>query len=835
MNIETDYLVIGSGAVGMAFVDVLLSETDADIVIVDKYAKPGGHWNLAYPFVTLHQPSQFYGVSSKELSRGELDKVGLNKGLFDLATGAEVSAYYDEVMRDTFLASGRVRYFPLCEYQGDHKFSSIITGDNYEVTVNRKLINAAFHTANVPSAHTPNFTIDDGVNFMPLNDLPKITTPPEGFVVIGGGKTGIDACLWLIQNRVPYDKITWIVSRDGWLLDRGTTQPTNAFFEKTIGNQANQFEAVAQSSSIADMYQRLEDKGVLVRIDKTVKPRMFHGATISQMELSEMRKIKKVVRKGKVKHIAQNQIVLEHGTIATSRQVVHVDCSASAITNLEIKPIFSGQVVTPQMVRSYQPIFSAALIAYVEAHYDHDKEKNELCQVVPLPDHDTDWMVLLAAQMRNQFTWSQDKTLNRWIRSNRLDGFAKMIKNVDKDNAKHVEILKRLRNNALPAVMKLQQYISEIEPNNSRDMSKPQFQVNKSMFFNGRLSEMPDEATSIADGEVLVKIDKFAYTSNNITYAVAADMVGYWKFFPALGEDADGYGVIPVWGFADVVESKAEGVPVGDRLFGYFPPASHLKMIPTRIKEGRFIDGMEHRAQLPIVYNSYIRVHNEPGYNSDTDNARMLFFPLHMTSFCIWDSLQIKDWYGAEQIIILSASSKTSTGLGYALQADNNAPHVIGVTSQRNLSAVEGFKIYDHCLSYDTIDQVDTTKPTVIIDMSGNADVLVKLHTKLGDQMKWCVNVGLTHWDKASPQAKEGIITERSGFFFAPGHIERRTKEWGSVGFAEKTAAFMKETAAKTNSWMTYRSIDGLTELAKIHQTVCQGKIPANEGLIVEL
>ena len=120
-------------------------------------------------------------------------------------------------------------------------------------------------------------------------------------------------------------------------------------------------------------------------------------------------------------------------------------------------------------------------------------------------------------------------------------------------------------------------------------------------------------------------------------------MVGYWKFFPALGEDADGYGVIPVWGFADAVESKAEGVPVGDRLFGYFPPASHLKMIPTRIKEGRFIDGMEHRAQLPIVYNSYIRVHNEPGYNSDTDNARMLFFLLHITSFCIWDSLQIKD------------------------------------------------------------------------------------------------------------------------------------------------------------------------------------------------
>jgi len=202
-----------------------------------------------------------------------------------------------------------------------------------------------------------------------------------------------------------------------------------------------------------------------------------------------------------------------------------------------------------------------------------------------------------------------------------------MIKNVDKSNAKHVEILKRLRNNALPAVMKLQQYITEIKANNTIDMSNPQFQVNKSMFFNGRLSEMPDEATSIVDGEVLVKIDKFAYTSNNITYAVAADMVGYWKFFPALGVDTDDYGVIPVWGFADVVESN-----VGDRLFGYFPPASHLKMMPTRINNGRFVDGVEHRAQLPMVYNSYTRVNNEPGYNSESDNARMLFFPLHMTS-----------------------------------------------------------------------------------------------------------------------------------------------------------------------------------------------------------
>ena len=452
-----------SGAVGMAFVDVLLAETDKDIILVDRYAKPGGHWNLAYPFVTLHQPSHFYGVSSKELSKGTIDQVGLNQGLYDLATGAEVLAYYDEVMQETFLPSGRLRYFPLCEYQGDHNFNSLLTGDTYEVKVNKKLVDATYHTATVPASHTPNFSIADGVNFIPPNDLPKISTPPDGFVVIGGGKTGIDTCIWLLQNKVPPENITWIVSRDGWLIDRATTQPTDAFFESSIGNQANQFEAVAQSTSIQDMFDRLEDKGVLVRIDTSVTPQMFHGATISQMELAEMRKIKNVIRKGKVQHLERDQIKLEHGTLSTNPKVMHVDCSATPITNTEVKPIFAGDLITPQMVRPFQPVFSAAVIAHVETHYDSDEEKNKLTQVVPPPNLDTDWMVLLAAQMVNQFTWSQDRELRRWVRNNRLDGFGKVVRNADSNNPKHVEILNRLKSNAMPAVIKLQQYISQLE------------------------------------------------------------------------------------------------------------------------------------------------------------------------------------------------------------------------------------------------------------------------------------------------------------------------------------------------------------------------------------
>ncbi|MEM1124445.1 MAG: DUF2855 family protein, partial [Bacteroidota bacterium] len=175
--------------------------------------------------------------------------------------------------------------------------------------------------------------------------------------------------------------------------------------------------------------------------------------------------------------------------------------------------------------------------------------------------------------------------------------------------------------------MNLQKFIAQLDAADQTDLKHPQFQVKKKMFFNGQLAEMPAEALQIGKGEVLVKVDKFAYTANNITYAVAGDMLGYWQFFPAMGEKSEGYGVIPVWGFADVVESKAAGIPVGDRLFGYFPPASHLKMKPIRISDGRFVDGMEHRSQLPAGYNLYRRVNAEKHYSSTMDKERMLLFP----------------------------------------------------------------------------------------------------------------------------------------------------------------------------------------------------------------
>jgi len=462
-KLKTDYLIIGSGAMGMAFADTLITETDSDIIIVDRYAKPGGHWNHAYPFVTLHQPSQFYGVSSKELSQERIDQVGLNKGMFDLASGAEVSAYYDDVMQHTFLTSGRVRYFPLCDYTGDHSFTSLITGETYQVDVKDKLVDATYLKTNVPSLHTPSFKVAPDVNFMPLNDLPSIATAPEGFVVIGGGKTGVDACLWLLEQKVHPEKITWVISRDAWMLDRQNSQPTLAFFEYSLGTIARQFEAIASSTSVEDMFDKLEEVGMFVRLDKAHRPSMFHGATVSQLELAELRKIRNVIRFGRVQEILEDTIILDKGSIPTSKNHVHVDCSASAITNLNTKPIFEEGLITPQTVRAYQPVFSASVAAYIEANYTTDKEKNNLCQVVPLPNHDTDWIPMTATQMVNQITWAQDKHLRKWIRGNRLDGFSSMISQIEKSDTAKLDILTRIKNGGLPAMMKLREYMAQLQ------------------------------------------------------------------------------------------------------------------------------------------------------------------------------------------------------------------------------------------------------------------------------------------------------------------------------------------------------------------------------------
>ncbi|MEL7128379.1 MAG: NAD(P)-binding protein [Pseudomonadota bacterium] len=461
-QLETDYLIVGSGAMGMAFADTMLTETDADIVIVDKHHKPGGHWNDAYSFVTLHQPSSYYGVSSKELSNGRKDTLGLNAGLNDLATGAEILSYFDDVMRHTFLPSGRVHYFPMSEYLGNGLIRSLLSGEETQIDVRRKTVDSTYLKTTVPSTHQRNYEVASGIVCVPPNDLPQRADQHKNYMVIGGGKTGMDAVTWLLGHGAPPERIKWVMPRDGWLLAREKTQPTDDFFFATMGAQASQMEALANATSIDDVFDRLEAAGVFVRIDEDVRPEMFHGATISLAELETLRRIKDIVRLGRVKTIEADEIVFEQGVLPALDDTLYVDCTAIAVGNLETTQIFKGDLITLQPVRAVQPVFSAAFIAHIEATYTDEAEMNRLCTVVPLPNHDTDWLRAQQVFMMNQFNWSQIPDLRKWLLENRLDGYSRMVRNAGKDDPEKQAVLQRMRDNAMPAMAKLNQFLAEL-------------------------------------------------------------------------------------------------------------------------------------------------------------------------------------------------------------------------------------------------------------------------------------------------------------------------------------------------------------------------------------
>jgi hypothetical protein len=422
MNILTaDYLIVGAGAMGMAFTDTLISETDASVVMVDRHHQPGGHWNDAYPFVRLHQPSAFYGVNSKPLGSDCIDATGWNQGLFELATNSEVCAYFDQVMHQQFLPSGRVQYLPMHEYHGDQRMTSLVSGEATLVDAT-KVVDSTYMNVTVPSIRPPAYGIGDGVACEPPNALPSAAGQFDRYVIVGAGKTGMDACLFLLKNGADPDSICWIMPRDSWLLDRANIQP----LPDSLGKQfAAQAEATAGATTFDDLFERLNTCGALLRFDDTVKPTMYRCATVTKLELEQLRRIKSIVRMGHVERIDRDEIVLDQGPIPTNERTLHVDCTADGLERRPVLPVFAGNNITLQSVRTCQQVFSAAFIGHVEASYDDDQVKNELCGVVPHPDDDVDYLRTTLAAGRNAARWAQDEGLRAWLRHSRLDGFSR--------------------------------------------------------------------------------------------------------------------------------------------------------------------------------------------------------------------------------------------------------------------------------------------------------------------------------------------------------------------------------------------------------------------------
>lgn len=223
-KLKADYLVVGTGAVGMAFVDALIADSDARVVMIDRRHAPGGHWHDAYSFVRLHQPSAYYGVNSLPLGEDRIDRSGTNAGLLERASAPEICGYYARVMEHCLVPSGRVEHHPLCEHLGDNRFVSHVTGTQYEVEVGKAVVDANYLCPAVPATTPPPFDVAAGARCIAVGELSRLSEAPSDYVIIGAGKTAMDACLWLLQNDVATERIRWIKPRESWLVNREFVQ-----------------------------------------------------------------------------------------------------------------------------------------------------------------------------------------------------------------------------------------------------------------------------------------------------------------------------------------------------------------------------------------------------------------------------------------------------------------------------------------------------------------------------------------------------------------------------------------------------------------------------------
>ena len=331
-----------------------------------------------------------------------------------------------------------------------------------------------------------------------------------------------------------------------------------------------------------------------------------------------------------------------------------------------------------------------------------------------------------------------------------------------------------------------------------------------------------------APGQALLRVNSFGLTANNITYAVMGQMMSYWDFFPA----ADGWGRVPMWGFAEVERSEATGVEPGMRVYGYLPPSSELLVAPVDTGRGGFLDGSPHRAKLPAAYQRYVAIASDPFYGVDTEELQMLLRPLFFTSFLIDDQLSDEGLTERGPIVISSASSKTAIAAAFLL-AQREGVELVGLTSARSAGFVEELGIYDSTVTYDAIDSLQRA-PATFVDIAGDGEVRLAVHSHYGDELIYSMAVGVTHWEELGAGGGE-LPGPPPTFFFAPDRGVKRSEDWGVVELQRRVSDAWHPFCEWAGGWLEVVPGTGFEAVESAYLDVLEGRVDPKRAHVLSL
>ena len=414
-QLQTDYLVVGAGAMGMAFTDTLIDHADVHVTLVDRRHSAGGHWLDAYPFVRLHQASVFYGVASTQLGQGAMQTSGPEAGLQERAHQSEITSYYDEILYRRFIASGRVTFLGDSEHRSQglaQVVTSRATGETTHVDVRRRIVDASYLSPSIPFNTPPPFPVASDVDIAPINALAAVADSQRYYVIVGSGKTATDGIVWLLTNGVSPDRIVWVRPRDPWMTNRAVVQPDPLV---ALTMAADTMEAGAAAHSLDDLFLRLEASGVMLRVDPDVTPTMAKAPTLAHWELDLLRTVENVVRLGHVERINRQEIVLTNGSVPMAPDALVVHCAAPGLRYPPRVPIWNDSRMQLQTIRAGFPCFNAALAGYVEATRDDDRERNRLCPPNSLPDTPASWAWMQARGFMTSRALGAESDIASWM------------------------------------------------------------------------------------------------------------------------------------------------------------------------------------------------------------------------------------------------------------------------------------------------------------------------------------------------------------------------------------------------------------------------------------